>query len=293
MELFLQQTVTGLGSGAIYASLALALVFIFRSTNIVNFSQGEMAMFATYFAWQLTRWGIPLWAAFLITLAASFVGGAVIERVIIRPVERAPELTIVIVTLGLLIALNSLAGWVWSFIIRDFPSLFPQETITLGAVRFGIDSLGIVAILVGVVAGLFLLFQRTKLGLAMRAAASNPESSRLVGIRVTRMIMLGWALAAALGALAGMLVAPSLFLEPTMMLTVMIYAFASATLGGFDSPVGAVAGGLTFGVTETLVGTYIPFIGADLKVVVALLVIFAVLLVRPTGLFGSERVVRV
>jgi branched-chain amino acid transport system permease protein len=293
MSLFFQQLIDGIATGAIYASLALALVLIFRSTNIVNFAQGEMAMFATFIAWQLDSWGLGLWPAIIITLLVSFIGGMLIERVVIRPVENASVLTVVIVTLGLLLIFNQGAGWIWSFLVKDFPSPFPTNILSVGDVRVSVQSLGIMGVLAVTVLLLAGLFQYTKVGLAMRAAAANPESSRLVGIRVGHMLMLGWGLAAMLGALSGVMVAPRLFLEPNMMFAVQIYAFASATLGGFDSPAGAVVGGLIVGVAENLAGTYIDAIGSDLKIVVALLIIFAVLLVKPTGLFGKREVARV
>lgn len=293
MELFAQQVIIGIATGSIYASLALALVLIYRSTHIVNFAQGEMAMFSTFIAWQFTDYGWPIWAAIGGTLAISFVGGMALERAVIRPVENSPILTVVIVTLGLLLVFNQGAGWVWGFLIKAFPNPFPEEIVEAGDVRVSTEAIGIVGVLVATVLVLWFLFQKTKLGLAMRAAAENPESSRLVGINVSRMLMLGWGLAAMLGALSGVMVAPTLFLEPNMMFGVMIFAFASATLGGFDSPLGAVVGGVTVGVSETLAGTYVDFIGADLKIAVALLIIVAVLMVRPTGLFGREVVARV
>jgi branched-chain amino acid transport system permease protein len=201
-------------------------------------------------------------------------------------------LTLVIVTLGLFILLNSLAGWIWGFGNRGFPSLFPDDSVDLAGVRLSVESLGIVALLLVVVGLLFLLFQRTKIGLAMRAAALNPEASALTGVRVGHMLMLGWGLAAVLGALAGVLVAPRLFLDVNLMGGVLIYAFAAAALGGFDSPIGAVVGGWIIGVSENLAGTYVDFIGADLKILVPLVIIFVVLLVRPAGLFGTREVAR-
>jgi branched-chain amino acid transport system permease protein len=290
---FVQQLIDGLASGSIYASLALALVLILRSTNVVNFAQGEMAMFSTYVAWQMIQWGAPVWLGIGGTLVIAFIGAALIERLIIRPVEKASVLTVVIVTLGLLIVFNSTAAWIWKSLIKEFPSPFPNKVWAFGKVRLTAQSVGILAVLVAIVLLLYLLFQRTKVGLAMRAAASNAESSRLVGVSVGRMLMLGWGLAAVLGALSGVLVAPKLFLEPNMMASVLIYAFAAATLGGFDSPVGAVIGGLIVGVSENLASTYIAFIGPDFKIVTALVIIIAVLLVRPTGLFGSRQVARV
>jgi len=292
VERFIQVLVDGIATGSIYAALALALVLIFRSTGVVNFAQGEMAMFSTFVAWGLHAGGVPLGLAILTTLALSLVAGMTIERVLIRRFEGGETLTLVIVTLGLFILLNSLAGWIWGFGNRSFPTLFSDDTATIGGVRLSVESLGIVAVLLAVVGLLFLLFQRTKVGLAMRAAALNPDSSALLGVRVGRMLMLGWGLAAALGALAGVLVAPRLFLDVNLMGSVLIYAFAAAALGGFDSALGAVVGGWVIGVSENLAGTYVDFIGSDLKILVPLAIIFIVLLVRPSGLFGTREVAR-
>ena len=292
MELFLQQVISGLASGAIYASLAVALVLIYRSTDILNFAQGEMAMFSTYIVWQLLQNGAPYWLAVGITLVASFLAGIAIERVIIRPVEGKPELIVVIVTIGLFILINALAGYIWSFQVRGVPSPWVARNIALGGVRVSVSTLGILAAVALVVGLLFVLFAKTRLGLVLRAAAENPEASRLVGIRVGWMLALGWGLAAAVGALSGILVAPILFLDPNMMLSVLIFAFAAATLGGFESPGGAVLGGLIVGVTENLAATYVDAIGADLKIIVPMLLIVAVLLVRPQGLFGHARIER-
>jgi len=293
MTQLVQQIIDGIATGSIYASLALALVLIFRSTHVVNFAQGEMAMFSTFVAWQLTESGFPIWGAIAVTLAVSFLAGVVIERTIIRPVESASALRVVIVTLGLLLVFNQGAGWIWDFLIKKFPDPFPARIYEAGDLRLSMQTIGIVLVLIVTVAFLYVLFQHTKVGLAMRVAATNPESSRLVGIRVGQMLMLGWGLAAMLGALAGVMVAPKLFLEPNMMFGVQIYAFAAATLGGFDSPVGAVVGGITVGVVENLAGTYVDWIGADLKIAVPLVVILTVLLVKPTGLFGAKTVMRV
>lgn len=292
MERFVQVIVDGLATGSLYGALALAVVLIYRSTGIVNFAQGELAMFSTFIAWGLLQAGLPLLLAVIVTLALAFFGGMVIERTVIRPVEGGEVLTLVIVTLGMFILLNSLAGWIWGFGNRSFPSLFSDDTVMIGGVRLGVESLGIVAVLLAVVGLLFLLFQRTKIGLAMRAAALNPDSSALVGVRVGHMLMLGWGLAATLGALAGVLVAPRLFLDVNLMGAVLIYAFAAAALGGFDSAIGAVVGGWVIGVSENLAGTYVDFIGADLKILVPLAIIFVVLLVRPAGLFGTREVAR-
>jgi len=292
MDRFVQLVVDGIAIGSVYGALALALVLIFRSTGIVNFAQGEMAMFSTFIAWGLVQGGVPLGLALVATLAISFAGGMLVERVIIRPVEGEDPLTILIVTLGLFILVNSAAGWIWGFNNRGFPRALPDGSTEVLGVRLSFESLGIVAVLLAVCGLLYLLFERTKLGLAMRAAAANPASARLVGIDVGRTLMIGWGLAALLGALAGVLVAPQLFLDVNFMGGVLVYSFAAATLGGFDSPKGAVIGGWIIGVAETLAGDYIGFIGSDLTILVPLAIIFGVLLVRPNGLFGSPEVVR-
>ncbi len=289
MHEFLQQVFSGLASGAVYASLALALVMIYRSTELVNFAQGEMAMFSTYIAWTLVNAGLPFWAAFVITLAVSFLGGMAIERIIVRPVENAPVFAAVVVCIGLLLIFNSLAGFLFTYTVQDFPSPFPDRPV-LGALMTTRD-LGVIAVTLIMLALLFAFFRFTTTGLAMRAAAQNPESARLCGIRVGRMLAIGWGLAALIGATAGIMVAPVLFLDPNMMSGVLLYAFAGALLGGITSPVGAVVGGLLVGVTENLVGTYL--IASQLKLTVALALIIVVLVLRPNGLFGTAIVRRV
>lgn len=293
MDRFFQLVIDGIATGAIYALVALAIVLIFRSTGLVNLAQGEMAMFSTFVAWQLIAWGFGIWLALLVTMAASFVGGMLIQRIIIRPVQHASELTIVIVTLGLFLAFNSLAGWVWGYLVKSFPSPFPSNAWVVGNIPLTASTLGTIAVLLVLAGALFVLFQFTKVGLAMRAVAYNVESSRLVGIRVNQMLMLGWGLSAALGAAAGVFIAPKLFLDPNLMFGVLIYAIAAAAVGGLDSPVGAVVGGLSIGVIENLAGSYIGFVGTDLKILVPLVLIVAVLLLRPEGLFGSRQVMRV
>ena len=293
MDIFIQQVVSGLATGGIYASLALALVMIYQATDVVNFAQGELAMFATYICWSLINAGLPYWVAFISTLGIAFVGGVVIERVLIRPVENAPILSIVMVTLGLLVICNSVAGWIWTYVQKPFPSPFPSNPFKIDNIVFGAHDVGQIQVTLLVLLCIYLFFRFTPLGLAMRAAAHNPVSSRLVGIRVGWMLALGWGLAAVFGAVAGMMVAPVLTLEPNLMGGVQIYAFATATLGGFTSPGGAVLGGFIVGVVENLVGTYVSFIGTELKFTVALAMIIVVLLVKPTGLFGSTVVKRV
>ena len=293
MANFLQQVVSGLATGGIYASLALAIVLIYRATRVINFAQGEMGMFAAFIALWLIDSGWPYWAAFFATLGLAFLGGVAVERVVIRPVERAPVVTIVIVTVGLLIGLNGAAFWIWGGETRAFPSAFSTRAINVGGVAFSIQDFGVIGVSLGMVALLYLFFRFTKVGLAMRAAAFNPEASRLVGVRVGWMLALGWGFASVLGAVSAMMVAPTVFLDPNMMRPVLLYAIAAAILGGLDSPLGAVLGGLVLGVGLNLVSTYVDFVGDALKLPVAFVVILAVLLVRPTGLFGRSTVRRV
>ena len=292
MEELIQTIVDGVATGSLYGALALAVVLIFRTTGIVNFAQGEMAMFSTFVAWGLIQADIPLGLAILATLGIAFLGGMAIERILIRPVEGSDPLTMAVVTLGLFILLNSGAGWIWGFENRSFPSIFPDDSVRFAGADVAVESLGIVALLLGVVGVLYMFFQHTKIGLAVRAVSVNPDSSRLSGISVGRTLMIGWGIAAMVGALAGVLIAPRLFLDVNFMGGVLIYSFAAATLGGFDSPFGAVGGGWAIGITENLASTYVDFIGSDLKILVPLTVILVVLLIRPSGLFGSQEVAR-
>jgi branched-chain amino acid transport system permease protein len=289
----LQQVVSGIATGGVYALLALALVLIYRSTGIVNFAQGEMAMFSTFVCWELLDRGIPYWVAFFLTLVISFVGGVVIERLVVRPVERAMALTVVTVTIGMLILLNGAAAWIWKGEQRTLENPFTSRTFDVGGVVIAAQDLGVIAVSLAIVLALWAFFQRTTLGLALRAAALNPDSSRLHGVRVSWMLALGWGLAAVLGAVAGVLVAPTQgSFDQNLMLPILIYAFAAAVFGGLDSPVGAVVGGVVLGVLLNLIGAYIDFF-ADLRLPAALLLILAVLLIRPQGLFGRTVVRRV
>jgi branched-chain amino acid transport system permease protein len=290
MEAFLHQVFSGLATGGVYASLALALVMIYQSTNHINFAQGEMAMFSTYLAWSMIDSGVPYWWAFLFTVLISFVVGVAIERIIIRPVEDAPVLSVVTVFIALLVIFNSVAGWIFTYTIKAFPSPFPEQPL-FGNRYISSHELGSIAITLVVLMALYLFFRFTPLGLAMRAAAQNPLSSRLAGIRVGWMLALGWGLAAAVGAVAGLLVAPVVYLEPNMMSGVLLYAFAAALVGGIDNPFGAVLGGFMVGVLENLIGAYV--IGTELKLTVALVLIVGVLLFKPSGMFGKVFVSRV
>ena len=288
-----QQIVSGLATGSIFASMALALVLIYRAMGIINFAQGELAMFTTYIAWQLTQTGMPMLAAFGLTIVIAFVGGVALERIVVRPVERAPQLTVVIVTLGLFTVFNGLAGWFWGYVVKPFPTPFPTTPITIGGVAFSAQDVGVIVVSLITLGLISLFFQKTKIGLAMRAAALYPEQSRVLGIHVGWMLALGWGLASMVGAISGIMVAPALFLDPNMMQSIVVYAFAAAVLGGIESPVGAVVGGLVLGVALNLLGTYVEAIGNELRLAAALAIIVVVLMVKPSGLFGRTTVQRV
>lgn len=290
METFLQQLFAGLASGGIYASLALALVMIYQATQHVNFAQGEMAMFSTFIAWALIQYGLPYWAAFGLTVVLSFVIAAALEFAVIRPLHKAPQLSIVVVFIGLLVIFHSLAGWLFGTQVKVFPSPFPADA-WFASVYLSAHQVGVIFVALALVALLFTFFRYTTLGLTLRAAALNPGSARLLGISVGRMLMLGWGLAGAIGAIAGMMVAPMVFLDPNMMTGVLIYAFAGALIGGIDSPPGAIIGGFLVGILENLIGTYV--VGTELKLSVALVLIIGVLIVRPAGLMGRRIVQRV
>lgn len=293
MQEFLQLVVSGLATGGIFASLALALVLIYNAMGLVNFAQGEMAMFATFLAYTLTTRGLSFWIALPVTLVLAFVGGLIVQRVVIKPAERAPVLTLVIITLGLSTLINGLAGFIWGYVPRSFPSPFSATTVGIFSVFISYRDLGVIAVSGLVLLAIYLLLQRTTVGLTMRAAAHHPDASRLLGVNVSWMLGLGWGLASAAGAASGIMVAPILLLEPNMMQGIIIYAFAAAVLGGIDSPLGAVVGGLIVGVTINLAGAYLPGVGGDLQLAVGLAIIVAVLLLKPNGLFGRAAVRRV
>jgi branched-chain amino acid transport system permease protein len=293
MTAFIQQIVSGIATGAIYASLALALVLIYRAMDVANFAQGEMATFSTFISYSLIDYfHLDFWVAFVITVLVSFALGVVIERLMVRPFEGQPVLTLVIVTLGLFTIINGVTGLLWGYVFKSYRGAFPTEPVVFGGLYLNIQDLGILGVVLVVLLILYLFFSRTKAGLAMRAASLYPESSRLLGVRVSWMLALGWGLAAAVGAVSGMLVAPIIFLDPNMMQSILLFAFVAAVLGGIESPLGAVVGGLLVGVVMALVGTYIPG-GQDLRLAFGLIVIVLVLLVRPAGLFGRAAVRRV
>jgi branched-chain amino acid transport system permease protein len=301
MEQFLQQIASGLANGAIYACVALALVMIYVSTDHLNFAQGEMAMFSTYISWQLMAWGLNYWVAFILAVVISFVLGVLIERIVLRPLHNAPVLSVVVVFIGLLAICNSMAGAIWSYLIKEFPSPFPKAEFGIAGV-IGPHQLGVVLVTLIVLSLLYVFFRYTPLGLAMRAAAQNPSSARLVGVRVDWMLALGWGLAAAVGAVAGIMVAHIVYLDPNMMAGILLYAFASALVGGIGNPGGAVVGGFIVGILENMVAyagnmiektTGVYIIGNGEKLTVALIIVIFVLTVRPAGLFGRVVVKRV
>jgi branched-chain amino acid transport system permease protein len=294
MQTFFQTLTTGLSDGAIYGSLALALVLIYKATEVINFAQGEMAMFTTYIAWALMGHGSTFeWWAFFATLGIAFVGGVALQQTVIRPLERASVLTAVMATIALLVILNGLAAWIWSPQLQFFPSPFPTSSWVIGGVHISKQDVGTFGVVMACVLVLWLFFRFTKLGLAMRAGALNPNAARLMGVRTSWLLALGWGFAAALGAVSGMMVAPTVFLTPNMMQAVLIYAFAAAILGGLESPVGAVAGGLALGVLLNMLGQYVHPVTTELRLPVALGLLLVVLLIKPAGLFGRVVVRRV
>ena len=292
MELFLHQFLAGLATGGIYALMALAIVMIYQAIDSLNFAQGEMAMFSTFIAWQLLQWQLPFWAAFFLTIAIAFVGGFVIERVVFKPLRHAHQLAHIVVFIALFAIINSMAGFLWDFSIKSFPSPFGSHPL-FGQRLISAHDAGMIGVTLIILALLYGFFRYTRVGLSMRAAAANPESARLVGVRVGRMVALGWGMAAAIGSVAGMMTAPVVFLEPNMMNSILLYGFAGAVVGGLTSPGGAVIGGFAVGVIENLAGTFVPYVGRELKLSIALVLIVAVLTVKPSGLFGERIVSRV
>jgi branched-chain amino acid transport system permease protein len=293
MGKFVQLVVDGLSQGSIYGALALAIVLVNQATGLINFAQGGMAVLAAYVAWWLTTQGVPLVLAILLSILFSFALGAVVERWLMRRFERGDPDTAVVVTIGLLTLITGLCGWIWTYNNRQFPSLFPLDTVSFLGVSVSVRSIGTTLVIVVAMVLLQGLFVGTKLGLALRAVAINPQSAAFSGLPVGRLLMVGWGLAAALGAVAGALVAPQLTLTPGMLDNALVYALAAVILGGLTSPVGVVVAAWIIGVLENLAAVYVPFIGFDLKVAVPFILIFVVLIVRPQGLFGRKTVVRV
>jgi branched-chain amino acid transport system permease protein len=287
MEHFFQQIFSGIANGMIYGALGLALVMIHKATNQINFAQGEMATFSTYMAWVFLDYGFPFWVAFAMTLIFSFFMGLIVERLFYKKVEHASDLIKVVMFIGLFLLFNGLSGFIFGPDIKFFPSPF-NDVQMLKNSYVSPHQLGIIFVIIIVLALLFLFFRFTRLGLAMRASAEDPTMSALIGIPSSWMLALGWGMAALVGAIAGILVAPVLFLDPNMMLSVLTYSFAATVLGGISNPLGTVAGGLIIGVTENLLGNYIPFIGNELKLSAVLFLIAILLLIKPSGLFEKH-----
>ncbi len=292
MEQLLTQLIDGISAGSVYACMALSVVMIYQAINHLNFAQGEMAMFSTYLAWQAMQWGVPYWLLFPFVVGISFAIGYALERAAIHPLRNASDLSHVVVFIALFTIFNSAAGFVWGFGVKNVPSPFGEGPLFEGAF-LGKHQAGILVVTFALVIALAAFFRLTRVGLAMRAAAANRKSAKLVGIPTERMAALGWGLASAIGAVAGILIAPIVFLDPSMMMSVLLYGFAGAVLGGLTSPLGAVLGGLTVGIFEKLVEAYVPVVGEQLKLPIALAVIIAVLLFRPSGFLGQKIVQRV
>jgi branched-chain amino acid transport system permease protein len=292
MTKFIDLTLNGVSTGAVYAAVALALVLIWRATRIVNFAQGGMLMITTFIGLSVITATGSYWLGFVVALASGLVLGAVVERVLIRPVESAPPMNAVIVTLGLLILLQASAGMIWGNSPRSFPAALSIRGYHVGGsnLLFSPDDTFVVVVVVAVALGLALLFRATSLGLQMRAAAFQPEVARLLGVRVGRMFTVGWALAALVGSLAGVLVAPSLFVGPNTFDPILIFGFTAAVLGGLDSPVGAVLGGLILGLALSYVSGYE---GSAMVNMAALVILVGILMLKPTGLFSATRERRV
>ena len=289
MEELIQQVLGGIATGAIYACIALAVVMIYQAIDHFNFAQGEMAMFSAFLTWQMIDWGANYWVAFFVCVVISFIGGVAIERIVFAPLHNAPVFTHIVVFIALFQIFNAGAGFIWEFTIKEFPSPFPEK-LPFDTVLIGPHELGMTLITLIMLGLIFSFFRFTPIGLAMRAAAASPESARLVGISVGWMVALGWGLAAAIGAVGGMMIAPVVYLEPNMMLGILLYGFAGAVVGGLSSPGGAVVGGFLMGVIEPLAGMAI---GSELKLTVALVVIVIILIFKPSGLFGRVVVQRV
>jgi branched-chain amino acid transport system permease protein len=289
VQYFVNVTLTGLTEGMVYSAFALALVLIWRSTRIVNFAQGSMAAATTFIALALIQAGQSYWVALIVALISGFVLGAVVERVIIRPVEGGPELNAVIVTLGLFVAIQAGIAIIFGSSFQSFPTPFGLEGFQFGDSRIALTptSLYVIGAVLAVMGLLVALFRFTRVGLAMRASAFGQEVARLLGVRVGRMLTLGWALAAVVGSLAGLLIAGGEFVYPAYMDSLIVFGFVAAILGGLDSPVGAVVGGLLLGLALSYVNGYIERGGALVNVS-ALVILLAVLLVRPGGLFASS-----
>jgi branched-chain amino acid transport system permease protein len=292
LDRFVFLTVDGLSRGAVYAAFALALVLIWRAARVVNFAQGAMAVAAAYVAYSVSAATGLYWLGFVVAIVAGLLLGALVDRVVMRHVDHASPLNPVIVALGLVLLIQAVLGMVYGNEFRPADVPFSRSALTVGGIAvLSPYDLFVFAAIGVVVSGLGWMFARTSVGLRMRAAAFAPDVSRLLGVNVGGMLTLGWALASGVGALAAMLVIPTeLGLHPHAMDLVFVSAFTAAVVGGLDSPPGAVVGGLAVGLLLSYVSGYA---GSDLTPLAVLVLLLAVLLVRPGGLFAPVAARRV
>lgn len=297
VTLYLQRVFDGTTQGVLYGATALALVLVFRATRVINFSQGALGMFGTYLAYEAySSLGLGLGLAVVLAVVVSALGAAVLERGLVRPFDPNNHLAITLVTLGLYLGVGSLAGWIWGYEPKGFPSLFPNgpsDYVSIAGARLQYSEIGTALVVLAAMGAVHLLLSRTRIGLAMRCVADDVASAQLLGIDIGRSVQFSWMLAAAAGTLAGCLIAPITGLRPTFMDNVLIYGFAAATLGGLDSIGGALVGGLLVGLCATLIPGYIPSLDSQFSLAVALAVIIAVLQFKPSGLFGRRYLERV
>ncbi len=286
-----QLLVTGLAIGSIYALIGLSLVLINKATDVVNFAQGELAMFSTFLSFTLlTKLGLPLLFVFVLSFPIGAILGALVELIFIQPIANDSPVNLLIVTIGLWITFNNLAGWIWGYDPYSFPSLFSDRPFEFAGVHISVNSIGIIGVALLLMGALYLFFEHTREGIAMRAASMNRRAARLMGIRVSRVWLTSWALAGGISGIAGVLVAPVTFLDINMMVAILLKAFAGAILGGFNSLPGAVAGGVAIGIMETMFGA---FVSTTFKDNFAFVIIILVLMIRPTGLFGRTQLKKV
>lgn len=293
MQTLIQLLISGAAAGIIYGGLGLAFVLIFQATRTLNLAQGEFAALGAFTAWSLLNAGLAYWLVFVLMIVLSFTGGFILHRVLVHPLEERPRGNLLVLTLALLVGINGLDLYIWGGDLKNFASPFPKKPFAVAGVYIRPHDIGTLVVLLATILLVYLLFERTNLGLAMRATAQNRTSAELIGLPTHLMLGVGWGLAAVLGSIAGIMAAPIAFLEPQMMINILPYSLAAITLGGLSSPQGAIVGGILVGIFENLIGNYVGFIGNDLKLPVVLALMAVVLLVRPQGLFGRTEVSRV
>lgn len=289
MAAFAAHVVTGLATGGIYALLALGLVLVHRSTGVLNFAQGELATLSAFVCWALTVHGWAFWPAFGVTVLLSFGGGFALHALAIRPAESSSLVAVVLLTVGLLLAINGLDTWIWGDGARRVHQPFSTASVHVAGAALSKQALGVAGVALAVALVVGAVLTRTKLGLGLRAAATSPAEARLAGVPVRALVATSWGLAAAVGAVAGVLAAPSFGLEPNMMQTVLLYAFAAALLGGLRSLLAAVVGGFALGVALELLDAYVHWVDGVLRPPIAFALVLALLAARPGRFFGPER----